>query len=140
MHTIHPSRFLKVALLVDALVSGLVAVLQLLAGKLLTSLLALPAMLLFESGVFLVGYVALLVTMARSQRLWSWLVLAIVVGNVGWALGCLGLLQLLPAAPSALGTAYLLLQAAAVLVFAGLEWAGWRASSPAASTLRAVQS
>jgi hypothetical protein len=140
MHTIHPSRFLKVALLADALVSGLVAALQLLAGKLLTGLLALPAMLLLESGVFLVAYVTLLLVMARSQRLWSWLVLMVIVGNVGWALGCLGLLQLLPAAPSALGIAFLLLQAAAVLVFAGLEWAGWRTSSPAGPVLRTVQS
>ena len=135
MHTIHPSRLLKVALLADALVSGAVALLQLLAGKLLAGLLALPAVLLLESGVFLVGYVTLLLVLATRRRLWSGLVWAVVIGNVGWAVGCLSLIPLLPltgnAPASPLGIAFLLVQAVVVLAFALLQWRGWRASSGA---------
>ncbi|HZF81534.1 MAG TPA: hypothetical protein VEZ89_17285 [Rubrivivax sp.] len=136
MHTIHPSRFLKVALFADAVVSGAVALLQLLAGQLLAGLLALPAVLLLESGVFLIVYVGLLLAMATRPRLWSWLVWAVIAGNVGWAVGCLSLLKLLPALGSdsggqvtSLGVAFLLVQAFTVLVFALLQWRGWRASS-----------
>jgi len=132
MHTIHPSRFLKIALFADAVVSGAVALLQLLAGKLLAGLLALPAVLLLESGVFLIVYVALLLAMATRPRLWSWLVWAVIGGNVAWAVGCLGLLKVLPAfgggPASSLGVAFLLVQAFTVLAFALLQWRGWRAS------------
>jgi hypothetical protein len=133
MQTIHPSRFLKVALFADAAVSGAVALLQLLAGKLLAGLLALPAVLLLESGVFMVVYVALLVAMATRRRLWSWLVWVVIVGNVAWAVGCVSLLKLLPAFASgpanSLGVAFLLVQAFTVLALALLQWRGWRASS-----------
>ena len=132
MHTIHPSRFLKIALFADAVVSGAVALLQLLAGKLLAGLLALPAVLLLESGVFLIVYVALLLAMATRPRLWSWLVWAVIGGNVAWAVGCLSLLKVLPAfgggPASSLGVAFLLVQAFTVLAFALLQWRGWRAS------------
>jgi hypothetical protein len=138
MHMIQSSRLLKFALFADAVVSGAVALLQLLAGKLLAGLLALPAVLLLESGVFLVAYVALLVALATRRRLWSWLVWAVIAGNVAWAVGCVGLLKLLPALggdgsdgggpASPLGVAFLLVQAFTVLTFALLEWRGWRVS------------
>ena len=135
MHTIHPSRFLKVVLFADAAVSGAVALLQLLAGKLLTGLLALPAVLLLESGVFLVAYVGLLLLIATRRRVWSWLVWTVIAGNVAWAVGCLSLLKLLPALgsgpASSLGVAFLLVQAFTVLAFSLLEWRGWRMSAVA---------
>ena len=137
---IHPSPLLKNVLYADAAVSGAVALLQLAASDLLAGLLALPVALLFETGVFLVAYVVMLVAMARSRHLATGLVLLVVLGNVGWALACAALTMLLPAVPTGLGIAFLLLQAAAVLVFAALEWAGLRASAPAASPLSAARS
>ena len=138
--TIHPAPFLKTALLADALVSGAVAALQLLGGERLAGALSLPPALLLESGVFMLGYVVLLLGMAWSQRLWPWLVRVVVVGNVGWAIGCCVLLVLLPTSPDVLGAGFLLVQAAAVLVFAALQWTGLRRSPPAAARLGALQS
>ena len=152
MRTIHASRFLKVALFADAAVTGAVALLQLLAGKLLAGLLALPFVLLLESGVFMVLYVGLLLAMATRRRLWSWLVWAVIVGNVAWAVGCLSLLKPLPALvglgidgggqASSLGMAFLLIQAFTALAFALLQWRGLHASSVAGAgeqSMKALQ-
>ncbi len=131
MKHVHPSRLLKAALAADAVVSAAVALLQIVAAGALAEWLALPRGLLFETGLFLVGYTLLLVVLARSARVPAWLVGFIVVGNVGWAIGCVAL----PAAgwvtPNAAGMAYLALQAVAVLAFAVLEFAGLRVSAPA---------
>ena len=78
MPAILASRLLRTMLLVDAAASGGVAALQLFAGPLLAGLLALPAMLLLESGIFMVVYAAFLLAMARSARLSSWLVMVVV--------------------------------------------------------------
>ena len=136
MHAIQPSPLLKLTLAADALVSGAVAVLQLALGAALASLLALPHGLLTESGIFLVGYAALLAYLARGAAIPRALVWLLVIGNAGWAAGCVLLIAL--AHPSGLGTAYLLIQAATVLVFAGLQWAGLKGSQPAQRPLQAA--
>lgn len=128
MRTIIPSPLLKTALLADALVSGAVAITQLAATDWLSSFLRLPRTLLFETGVFLVLYTALLLVLARSARMPSALVTTIVLGNVGWAIGCAGLLIMGGAAPSVMGVAFVVVQAVAVLVFAALEYRGLESS------------
>ena len=130
MNTVKPSRLLRGALLADALVSAGAAALQLLPAGAVAELTGLPRPLLAATGAFLLVYVALLLVMARSTRLWSTLVLLVVIGNAGWALGCLALAirWALPAP----GTAWLLVQAVAVLAFALLQWRGL-AASPAAT-------
>jgi hypothetical protein len=133
MHLILPSRLLRLALVVDAAATGALAVLQLALPDALSRLLMLPRGLLLETGAFLVGYVLLLVVMARSQRLWSWLVRTVVVGNVLWAVGCAALLASGAVDPDALGITYVAMQALAVLVFAGAQYVGMRRSAPAAS-------
>lgn len=130
MQVIHPSRLLKFALLADAAGSGTLAVLQLSLVDRLSNELALPHALLWESGLFLVAYVALLIGLARSSRVWSALISVVVLGNVGWAVACVGLLFSGLIAPNALGEGYLLFQALAVLGFAGLELKGLMASVP----------
>lgn len=128
MHTITPSPLLKTALLADAVVSGAVAFIQLAATDWLSGFLHLPRTLLFETGVFLVLYTALLVVLARSARVPSALVTAIVMGNVGWAVGCAGLLLVGGSSPSAMGVAFVIVQAVGVLVFAALEYRGLASS------------
>ncbi len=133
MQSILPSRLLRLALVVDAAATGALAVLQLALPDALSRLLMLPRGLLLETGAFLVGYVILLVVMARSQRLWSWLVRTVVVGNLLWAVGCVALLATGAVQPGALGMAYMAMQALAVMVFAGAQYLGLRRSAPAAS-------
>jgi uncharacterized membrane protein len=62
----------------------------------------------------------------------------VIVGNIGWAIGCVVLLAAGLVAPSGLGIAFVVIQALAVLVFAGLEFAGLRTSLPTAATRSAT--
>lgn len=134
MNTIQSSRLLKFAFAADAVVSGAVAVLQLALTDALAALLELPHVLLLESGIVLVGYAALLAVLARRDSLPRALVLFLVIGNVGWALGC-GLTIALTN-PGALGVGFALVQAVTVLVFAGLQLAGLKASAPGEASAR----
>ncbi len=138
MKAIHPAPILRFTLIADAVVSGAVALLQSLAPQFLAGLLALPDALLLGSGVFLLFYTVLLVALARSKTVWTALIALIVAGNLGWAVGCIALLAAGWAAPNALGVGFVLLQALTVLVFAGLEFAGLKASTPVAA-LRAAR-
>jgi len=133
MQLILPSRLLRIALVVDAGATGALAVLQLAVPDALSRLLMLPRGLLLETGAFLVAYVLLLVVMARSQHLWSWLVKTVVSGNGLWAVGCVALLATGAVQPGALGVAYVAMQAMAVVVFAGAQYLGLRQSAPAGS-------
>lgn len=133
MRHVTPSRLLKAALAADAVVSGAVALLQIVAADALAGLLSLPRALLFETGLFLVGYAVLLVVLARSARVPAWLIAFIVAGNAGWAIACIALLASGWVAPTAAGVGYVVLQAVAVLLFAALEAAGLRSSLPAAA-------
>ncbi len=140
MKTVHPSSLLKFALLTDAAVSGAMGVLQLSAAAALAALLELPQALLLATGEFLVVYALLLVGMATRARLWSALVMFIVLGNLMWALACMALPGTGTLAPNALGIGFLLLQAVAVVVFAVLEWRGLQSSAPAGAATRTVLS
>jgi hypothetical protein len=131
MHAIHPSPLLKLALVADAIVSGAVALLQVLLPDFLGGLTGLPHALLQYTGLFLVCYTLLLIVLARAPALPRALVLFIVAGNVAWAIGCAELLLTASVTPSALGTAFVLVQAVTGLAFAAMQWAGMRASSPA---------
>jgi hypothetical protein len=133
-----PSTTLRAALRADAIVSGSAGALQLAGGDALAAAFGLPVALHFYSGVFLLGYAAMLVAMARAPRLHAALLALVVVGNVGWALCCIGLPLAGALSPSPLGWGWLGLQALAVLVFAAWEFAGWRAS-PAARGGHALQ-
>jgi hypothetical protein len=119
-------------LVADAIVSGGVAVLQLAAASWLSELLELPRTLLVGTGAFLAAYTILLIVLARSTRVPPAIVAIIVLGNVGWAAGCAGLLVTDAPSPSGLGVFFVLVQALAVLVFAALEYAGLNASEPTA--------
>lgn len=139
MRTVIPSNFLRLALTLDALVSGAVAALQLAAPNWLSELLMLPRALLIDTGAFLVAYTALLLVLARSARIWSAVVGIVVAGNVGWAASCIVLLASDMLSPNALGLAFVAVQAVAVLFFATMEFIGLIASEPASasSTARA---
>ncbi|WP_195794893.1 hypothetical protein [Roseateles sp. DAIF2] len=134
MRSILPSPFLKFALIADAVVGAAMAALQLLFAKELAAPLGLPAELLTGTGLFLVAYVALLLVMASRARLWAALVQFVVIGNVGWALGCAGLM--LGGGATALGLAFLVVHIAGVLSFATLEQIGLRRSAPAGGAAR----
>jgi hypothetical protein len=109
MTSIHPSRFLRYALIADALACTALAVLQLSLPELLGRQLLLSPGVLTASGIFLALYVGLLIALASRRVVWKAVIGVVVAGNLGWAAGCLALAEL--AAPSGLGYAYLATQA-----------------------------
>ena len=134
MQNVHPSLLLKGALTADALVSGGIAGLQLFGSQTLASWLALPQPLLNATGAFLVPYAVVLLGLARSATVGSLLIWVIVLGNVGWAFGCIALLAFGALITGYLGTAFLLVQAAVVLMFAVLEYKGLQTSASSNSS------
>jgi len=128
MKTIHPSGMLKAALLCDAIASGALALLHLLLNRPLTAWLGLDSGLLLYTGLFLLAYANLLLVLAYTDRIYIWLLRVIVGGNVAWAGGCV-LLMLVDGVRLPMAAAFLGLHALGVLVFAGWEYLGMRASS-----------
>ncbi len=125
-HLIPSSPLLRTALLGDAAASGGMGLLLTAAAHPLASLLALPEPLLRGAGLVLLPYAGLVAWLGVRPRLPRWMVRGVVGVNLLWALDSLLLLALGLAAPNGLGTAFVLLQAAVVLGFALLQWAGLR--------------
>jgi hypothetical protein len=94
----------------------------------LAGLLQLPDALLFYAGAFLVPYAALLAYLSRRETLPRWTVWAVVLGNILWAVDCTLLALSGWVAPSALGYAFIAVQAVAVVAFAELQYVGMRRS------------
>lgn len=130
--------FLRRALRLDALATGAVGALMLLAagtvvgdGRPFVRMLGMPLAVLVSVGLFLIVYAAfvwIVGTRRRVSRPGAWVAVVI---NVLYALGCVvavaaGLFPL-----TALGVAFVLAQAAAVALFAGLQFLGLRRSRPA---------
>ena len=122
----HPSdAFLRRVLFVDAATSAAAAAL-LSAADVLAPLLGLPQALLLGAGAAFVPFAALVLWVAMRDplpRAGAWLVVAI---NVVWAADSVLLLFTDWVAPATLGTAFVLVQAAAVAVLAELEFVGLR--------------
>lgn len=127
MHTVTPSLLLKRALLADAVVSAGCALLQLSATQPLAETLALPRLLLVGTAEFMLVYANVPAFMVTRVRPWSAAVKFIVVANLTWSGLSLALLLTAVLVPSSLGVGFVVLQAAAVGLLAGLQWAGLQA-------------
>jgi hypothetical protein len=129
MRELSPSVLLKRALYADAAVSGAVGLLQLTTASELSTLTALSESLLLRTGLFLLGYVALLLFLATRRRVEHRLLWLVIVGNLLWAVAAVSLAST-PTGLPPLGVAFVLAQALAVVSFAALQYFGLRASSP----------
>ena len=135
MSRITVSKLLRFALRLDAVASAATGVLLASASGPLASLLALPQPLLLGAGLFCVAYAGMIGWMSAHDRLPSAGVWAVVIGNVGWALGCAELAFGGAFSPSAIGVEFLVAQAIAVLVFADLQFFGLkRGGAPIAAS------
>jgi hypothetical protein len=119
-------RFLRNVLLADALSCLASGALQLLFTDALVSLLRLPPLLLVATGWLLLAYAAAVAWIASRAPIPRGMVWLLVAGNAGWAVACVVLLASGAVAPGALGTAWVLAQAATVALLAELQWAGLR--------------
>jgi len=123
-------NFLRNVLLVDAATGLGSGLLQLSFAGTLASMLGLPAALLTGTGAFLLAFAAALAFLATRQPVPRKPVGLVVAGNLGWAAGCIALLASGAYPLTALGTTYLLMHAATVVILAELEWMGLRQTPP----------
>lgn len=128
-----PQSFLRRVLLIDAAVSAATGILMIAGAGLLADLLALPAALLRSSGITLLPFAALVAFLATRERLPRWAVWAVIAANALWAVDSVLLLVVGWVEPAMLGTAFVLVQAAVVALFAEAEYVGLRRATPAAA-------
>jgi hypothetical protein len=128
---IHPSLFLRRALLADAIFSGVSAVGLTLGAGMLASLLNLPEALLRETGLFLIAYAIFVGWLGTRASLAKALVLIVVAGNAAWTLASIWLLFSGMVSPNLLGEIAVVAQAIATGIFAELQYIGLRKSGSA---------
>ena len=120
--TLDRASFLRRVLYVDTATCVATGALMTLDAAPLSTLLGLPAALLFWSGLSLFPIAAFMLWVATRRdipRPGAWLVIA---GNAGWVAG--SALVLVATAPTALGYAFVIAQAVVVALLAELEYAG----------------
>ncbi len=117
---------LRLALKLDAVASGVLGALSLAAGTVLDDLLGLPLALLVPVGLFLLAYAAfvwIVGTRRQISRTAAWAAVAV---NLIWVADSIALVLAGGFPLSAVGTAFVLAQAAAVFLFADLQFLGLR--------------
>jgi hypothetical protein len=125
---IHPSQFLRRALLADAVFSGIAAVLFTADAGALASLLGLPEALLRETGLFLIAYTALVGWLGTRASVPKALVMIVIAGNAAWTVASFALLFSGAVTPNLLGEIVVAAQAIATGAFAELQYIGLRKS------------
>jgi hypothetical protein len=128
---IHPSLFLRRAILADAIFSGASALLLTFGAGALAPWLNLPEALLRETGLFLIAYAALVGWLGTRQSLPKALVMIVIAGNAAWTIASIALLFSGAVTPNLLGEAAIAIQAIAVGAFAELQYIGLRRSGGA---------
>lgn len=128
---IHPSLFLRRAILADAIFSGASAVLLSLGAGPLAPLLNLPEPLLRETGLFLIAYAALVGWLGTRQAMPKALVVIVIAGNAAWTIASIALLFSGWVNPNLPGETVVAMQAIAVGAFAELQYIGLRKSGGA---------
>lgn len=122
MLTRHP-EFLRYVLFADVLASGATGALMFAGAGFLSGLLSVPGGLLFEAGLLLVPYVLFVLWTATRRVVPVTPVWLIIACNGFWTLGSV-ILLLGWIEPNALGTAFVIFQAAAVGLLGLLQYVG----------------
>lgn len=128
MTSIRASSLLRRVLIVDAVASGASGIAMIAFAEVLANLLQLPVDLLSEAGIVLLPFAAFVGFVASRAEPSRFAVWAIIVLNVVWVVDSIVLLFTGWVAPNALGYAFVIAQAAGILVLAELEYVGYRKS------------
>jgi hypothetical protein len=126
-------RPLRLALRLDAAASAAMGLLLAAGGALLEDPLGIPAAVLVPVGGFLLVYAAALWLLGSRPRLSRPAVEAVVAGNLAWVAASVVAAIAGWWSPTALGVGFVLVQAAAVAVFAELQISGLRRARTAAA-------
>jgi uncharacterized protein YjeT (DUF2065 family) len=132
---IHPSQFLRRALLADAIFSGIAAVLFTADASALASLLDLPEALLRETGLFLIAYTALVGWLSTRASVPKALIMIVIAGNAAWTVASFALLFSGAVTPNLLGEIVVAAQAIATGALAELQYIGLRKSGGTLATV-----
>jgi hypothetical protein len=128
---VNNGNLLRQALLLDAMASGAMGIVMAAAPGFIARLLNLPTGFVFYIGLFLIGFAATLLVLRRyPQPALIWLV---ILGNIGWVIASIAILFTSLIAPNTFGVVFIVAQAAAVALFAELEFIGQRRSALAAA-------
>jgi hypothetical protein len=128
MRMIRVSTFLRATLWADAAICAAMGLLMTIFSMGLSTLLSLPAPLLFYAGLSLFPVSAFLVYVATRRKTSAPLVWAIVFGNALWTLDSILILLTGLVTPNISGLYFVVLQAAGVAVFVCLEIIGLKRS------------
>lgn len=120
------SRFLRSVLVADAVATAATGALMAGANQTLGAWLNIPAALLFYAGLVLLPYAAGVFYLALQSHVSRVAVWVVVACNAVWAVDSLLLLASGWLTPSALGYAFVIMQAAVVAVFCELQVTGLR--------------
>ena len=120
------STFLHRALALDAAASGATGLLMIAGAGLLEGLLGLPPALLRWAGIVLLPYVTFVAFTATRETISRPAVWAIIAANALWAIASALLLVSGWVTPTALGYAFVILQAVVVAVLGELQYMGLR--------------
>jgi hypothetical protein len=120
------SPLLRFALKADSVVTGASAAVYVAAAPLLDSWLGVPTGVLLAIGAFLAVYAGLVYRLATRQEMPRGAVAAVIAANVVWAVDSVIALGLDWFSPTVAGQAIIAVQAAGVVAFAALQYAGLR--------------
>ena len=120
------TRFLRYALIGDAVASGATGLLMAAGAGFLTGLLNLPEELLRYAGMFLLPYAVIVAYAGIRPEISKAAVWTIIAINALWAVESIGLLMGSWVAPTLLGYAFVIFQAVVVLAFAEAQYMGLR--------------
>jgi len=118
--------FLRRVLVADAAISGTTGLLILLAANPLSKMLGVPAELLRYSGASLIPFTALLAYVITRDNLARTTVQTVIALNAVWVVASIALLFSDQIAPNRLGTAFIIVQAVMVALFAEMQYVGLR--------------
>lgn len=119
MSPIQSNNTLQNVLLLDAATCVGAGALMAFGSKFVAGLTGIPVPLLYWAGLILFPVAALMIFAGLQSSPSRPIVWLIVLGNVGWVIASLGVFAFI--APNALGTIFILAQAAVVAVLALLE-------------------
>lgn len=127
--SIQINSYVRNVLALDAVTSGLAGIAMIAGAGFISGLTALPSGLLFWAGVVLMPWTAVLLYFSRRSSMSRFAMIDIVAVNALWVVASVGILVTGAVTPNMLGVAFVIAQAAAVLLFTVLQMGVLRASA-----------
>ena len=126
------SLFLRRALVLDCVISGISAAALLIGSDTFAALLGTSALFIRYAGASLVPFAAFVLYLSQRDPVSRAAVWTVIALNAAWVAGSILLLFTTLVAPTTIGTAFVILQAIAVAAFAEMQYVGLRKAWAAA--------